>query len=243
MQFIKKNFYKLFISVIVFASLFQVEANAEVFYLNGGIKFDTVYYTEHNNDVFRMCGYDKQKLINHYLKYGMFEGRMPAQIYECNMDLIRLGKPVPWDFLYKRKEIRSKCDQLEFEYAWNKACEIVNPIMGQDRMSQMKSITASIQATVNDHVPYTFDTYHHNDACGVFGCDIAEHSYGASAEGVTRATGMCLAMCGIQYEHVYMSNLKHQWCRVKYNGQYYICDPYLNYVGLEPAPYQHPYIP
>ena len=177
------------------------------------------------------------------MNYGIFEGRLPDKKYETNMDAIRLGSPVPWDFLYKRAELRGKCDQVEFEYAWNAANQIVTPILGQTRLSQLKSITASIQATVNDHVPYTNDTYHYNDVCGVFGCDIEEHGYGASCAGVTKATGLCLAMLGIPFQHVYENNMKHQWCRVLINGDWYICDPYLNYVGIEPCPWKHPYLP
>ena len=64
----------------------------------------------------------------------------------------------------------------------------------------------------------------------------------ASCAGCTRATGLCLNMLGIPYEHVNENQWSHQWCRVKMDdGSYWICDAYGLYCGPEPAPYQHPY--
>ena len=85
-------------------------------------------------------------------------------------------------------------------------------------------------------VAYSTSAAHYNDPYGYFVAGVS------SCAGCTRATGLCLNILGIPYEHVNENQYAHQWCRVKMpDGSYWICDAYGLYVGPEPAPYQHPY--
>ena len=83
---------------------------------------------------------------------------------------------------------------------------------------------------------YSTDIPHYNDPYGYFVLGVA------SCAGYTRATGLCLNILGIPYEHVNENQWGHQWCRVNINGTYWICDAFGLYCGPEPAPYQHPYL-
>ena len=83
---------------------------------------------------------------------------------------------------------------------------------------------------------YSTDVPHYNDPYGYFVVGVA------SCAGCTRATGLCLNILGISYEHVNENQWGHQWCRVNVNGTYWICDAYGLYCGPEPAPYTHPYL-
>lgn len=81
---------------------------------------------------------------------------------------------------------------------------------------------------------------HYNDQYGYFVLGVG------SCAGCARATGLCLNMLGISYEHVNENQWSHQWChqwcRINVDGTYWICDAYGLYVGPEPAPYAHPYL-
>ena len=48
-------------------------------------------------------------------------------------------------------------------------------------------------------------------------------------------------MLGYKYKHV-NENQYSQWARVKVGKQYWICDAYGLYAGLEPAKRKHPYL-
>ena len=82
---------------------------------------------------------------------------------------------------------------------------------------------------------YSTDTPHYNDPYGYFVLGVA------SCAGCARATGLCLNILGIHYEHVNENQWGHQWCRVNIDGTYWICDAYGLYCGPEPGPYAHPY--
>lgn len=57
-----------------------------------------------------------------------------------------------------------------------------------------------------------------------------------------RATGLCLNILGIDFEHVNENKYTHQWCRVKIGREYWICDAYGLYAGKEPGKRKHPYL-
>ena len=66
----------------------------------------------------------------------------------------------------------------------------------------------------------------------------------ASCAGCARATGLCLNILGIPYEHVNENKWLHQWCRVRLdNGAFWISDAFGLYVGPEHSPYRHPAFP
>ena len=79
-------------------------------------------------------------------------------------------------------------------------------------------------------VDYSMSESHYNDPYGFFVLGVG------SCAGCTRATGFCLNMLRIPYEHVSENQYVHQWCRVNTDETYWICDAYRLYVGPEPAP-------
>lgn len=235
---------KIFVTIImalIFASAFSMNTKAEIFYLNGGRQFDSDFYAMYYPDLKAKYGTNVQSLLNHYLDYGIFEGRIPSAIYLKNMDALAIGDTVPCALLYNRANLRKKCTMAEFQHAYNVALPVVNSLKGLPRVKQMSLITDRVANLVLNQVPYSTTAYHYNDPCGVFGDGTIP--LGASCAGIARATGLCLNMLAIPYEHVNENTWKHQWCRVNINGVYYICDPYLGYMGPEPAPYKHPMIP
>ena len=110
----------------------------------------------------------------------------------------------------------------------------MEPLANLSREAQLCGIAAALRAITEASVDYSMDSPHYNDPYGFFVLGAA------SCAGCTRATGLCLNMLGIPYEHVNENKYSHQWTRVEVNGEYWICDAYGLYVGPEPAPYAHP---
>ena len=116
------------------------------------------------------------------------------------------------------------------------AAEIVTPYIGSTREEQLYGIASTIRAIFDSGMTYSMSDAHYNDPYGYFILG------SASCAGCTRATGLCLNMLGIPYEHVNENQYSHQWCRVEVNGTYWICDAFGLYCGPEPEPYKHPYL-
>lgn len=146
-------------------------------------------------------------------------------------------QPVPIAQLQNRTSLKKKCTDAEFQAAYNAALKVVTPLADLPREEQLYGIAVAQRQMVDSgEVIYTTSTPHYNDPYGYFVAGVS------SCAGCTRATGLCLNMLGIPYEHVNENQWSHQWCRVKMDdGSYWICDAYGLYCGPEPAPYQHPY--
>lgn len=141
------------------------------------------------------------------------------------------------DNLANKKSLQKSCTAEEFQAAYDVAAQIVTPLIGLSQEEQLSSIAAALRSMVdNGQVVYSTEAQHYNDPYGYFVAGVA------SCAGCARATGLCLNMLGISYEHVNENQWSHQWCRVNINGTYWICDAYGLYVGPEPAPYAHPYL-
>lgn len=143
--------------------------------------------------------------------------------------------PVPMAELANRKSLQKKATDDEFAQAYAAALEIVKPLAGLPLEDQLQGIAAALRARFDSGMEYSMTSEHYNDPYGylILGS--------ASCAGCTRATGLCLNILGIPYEHVNEDEYSHQWCRVNVNGTYWICDAYGLYCGPEPAPYLHPY--
>ena len=132
--------------------------------------------------------------------------------------------------------LKKSCTDAEFQAAYDAAREIVQPLVGQTRKKQVKAITYAIRDMVDSgKVHYSMDEAHYNDPYGYFCLGVG------SCAGSTRATGLCLHMLGIPYEHINENQYSHQWVRVKLKEGYWIADAYGLYVGKELSPCQHPY--
>ena len=113
-------------------------------------------------------------------------------------------------------------------------CELSAPLVGLSREEQMKKIALELREFFDARMEYSTTAPHFLDAYGYLVLKKA------SCQGAAAATGLCLNMLGFDYEHVNHNKWTHQWCRVNYNGTYWIVDPYGLYCGPEPAPYKHP---
>ena len=208
-----------------------------VFTANAASEFDSEYYAAAYPDIAATLGTDYQILLNHYLTYGISEGRFPyegAQPGEAVEGTV--FQPVLINQLANLSSLRKKTTDAEFAQAYNIALEIVRPYAGLSREEQLYGIAVSLRQRFESGMSYSMSALHYNDPYGylVLGT--------ASCAGCTRATGLCLNILGIPYEHVNENQYSHQWCRVNIDGVYWICDAYGLYCGPESAPYQHPWL-
>ena len=131
--------------------------------------------------------------------------------------------------------LKKRMTDEEFALAYQAALNLVTPYIGLPLEEQIYGITVSIRALFDSGMSYSMSTPHYNDPYGYFILGTA------SCPGCTRATGLCLNILGIPYEHVNENQYSHQWCRINVNGTYWISDAYGLYCGPEPAPYAHPW--
>ena len=142
--------------------------------------------------------------------------------------------PVPINKLANYKSLKKKMTNAEFQQAYDVALKIVTPIAKWSREEQIKGITYYLRNLFNSGIIYTTSEPHYNDPYGYFVKGVA------SCAGCARATGLCLNILGIPYEHVNENKWDHQWCRIKVGDTYWISDAFVFYYGPEPAPYKHP---
>lgn len=139
--------------------------------------------------------------------------------------------------LSNKKSLQKKCTDEEFQMAYDAAAQIVTPLVGLSREEQLYEIASVLRYMVDSgQVLYSTEEAHYDDPYGYFVAGVS------SCAGCARATGLCLNMLGIEYEHVNEGQWSHQWCRVNIDGTYWICDAYGLYVGPEFEPYKHPYL-
>lgn len=144
--------------------------------------------------------------------------------------------PVPMADLANKKSLQRKATDEQLAQAYAEAVELVTPYAGLSLEEQLEGVAIAMRLRFESGMSYSMESQHYNDPYGYF----IEGS--ASCAGCTRATGLCLNILGISYEHINENQYSHQWCRVNVNGTYWICDPYGLYCGPEPAPYAHPYL-
>lgn len=236
------------VSLVCVLSLLSPGATLSV---KAAAKFDPVFYGAFYPDVTAVFGTDPQALLNHYLTYGMTEGRLPAanaapgeavdgiQSSETVSEPVESQsafQPVPMDKLANLSSLRRKMTDEEFAAAYQAALNLVTPYAGLSREEQIYGITVAIRELCDSGMAYSTSTPHYNDPYGYFILGTA------SCAGCARATGLCLNILGIPYEHVNENQYSHQWCRVNVDGVYWISDAYGLYCGPEPAPYMHPYL-
>ncbi len=213
---------------------------------NAAAKFDPNYYAVAYPDVVAVLGTEAQALYNHYLVYGMKEGRLPYEgaapgaavdgTLEVRGVISEDSQLIPVNELANLSSLRKKLTDEELNQAYNAAAEIVKPYLNASKEDQLKEIAYSLRVLFESGMSYSMSDPHYNDPYGYFVTGVA------SCAGCTRATGLCLNMLGIPYEHVNENQYTHQWCRVEIDGVYWICDAFGLYCGPEPAPYVHPYL-
>lgn len=142
--------------------------------------------------------------------------------------------PVPMDQLANLKSLRKNAGDKELAQAYEEALKVVAPLAKKSRGEQLAGIATALRKMFDSGMTYSTSSPHYNDPYGYFVLNTA------SCAGCARATGLCLNILGIPYEHVNENQWTHQWCRVKVGDAYWICDAYGLYCGPEPAPYAHP---
>ena len=164
-------------------------------------------------------------------------GRMAAPDLRKSITLEKNPfEPVPMDQLANLTSLRKKCTDDELRQAYDVALKVVTPLAKKSREEQLRGIMQELRRMFDSGMTYSTDIPHYNDPYGYFVLGVA------SCAGCARATGLCLNILGIPYEHVNENQWGHQWCRVNIDGTYWICDAYGLYAGPEPAPYMHPYL-
>lgn len=96
-----------------------------------GFCFDPVFYADHNSDVCSAFGYDSEKLLEHWLNFGIKEGRAGSPVYhgihylEANPDIARAYNN-NYEMAYKHfinygyKEKRSSSEYYDGLYYQNR---------------------------------------------------------------------------------------------------------------------------
>lgn len=188
-----------------------------------------------------------KKSIASVNKYGVIKAKKVGKTkitvtvdgitYICNLTVKKSNfKPVPIKKLKNYKSLKGKMTDAEFKKAYKKALKVVKPLGDLSKKEQLYGIAATLREMFDSgKVTYSSSAAHYNDAYGYFVRHVA------SCAGCTRATGLCLNILGIKYEHVNENKYKHQWCRVKVGKKYWICDAYGLYCGPEPGKRKHPY--
>ena len=141
----------------------------------------------------------------------------------------------PLEQIPHRSSLQKRATDEQFAEAYAAARDYVEPLARYSLVEQLYCVTVLLRQLFERGMTYSMESEHYNDPYGYF----VEGS--ASCAGCTRATGLCLSILGIPWEHVNENQYSHQWCRVKVNGEYWIADAYGLYCGPEPAPYEHPY--
>ncbi len=144
-------------------------------------------------------------------------------------------EPVDMYKLANFYSLKKSMSDAEFRQAYNAALEFLAPLANLHPVDQMYCLTWGLREMFENSGEYSTSTPHYNDPYGYFILGIA------SCAGCARATGLCLNILGLNYEHVNENQWSHQWARVEFEGEYFICDPFGLYFGYEPAPYEHPY--
>lgn len=130
--------------------------------------------------------------------------------------------------------IQKRASKEELSQAYEEARQIVEPLLNLNTETQLYGIVLALRIRNERMGTYSMSAPHYNDPYGFFVTGYA------SCAGCTRATGLCLNMLGIPYEHVNEDGYGHQWTRVNVNGTYWICDAFGLYCGPETEPYRHP---
>lgn len=147
------------------------------------------------------------------------------------------AKIVPMNQLKNLVSLRKGASNAQLAQSYEAARKIVEPLANLSREAQLCGISIVLRIITDSKITYSMSASHYDDPYGFFILNKA------SCAGCTRATGLCLNMLGIPYEHINENKYSHQWTRVNIDGQYWICDAYGMYCGPERVPYQHPAFP
>ncbi len=138
--------------------------------------FDPAYYAARYPDVVQALGTDSQVLYNHYITYGMKEGRTPyegakgGEAVDGILSTKAADSPfVPLKKLANYKSLKKKMTDAEFEAAYQQALALVTPLANRSREEQLQGIQQAIHTMFDSgRVVYSTSETHYNDPYGYF---------------------------------------------------------------------------
>ena len=143
--------------------------------------------------------------------------------------------PVPLKNLQNYSLLHWNLTDEQLKQSYDMAVKLLEPCQNLKIEDKLRCVAAVLRRYFDRYMTYSTSAPHWLDAYGFF------ILRSASCQGSACATGLCLNILGISYEHVNHNKWTHQWARVKVGNTYWICDPYGLYVGPELVPYKHPY--
>lgn len=151
--------------------------------VSAAAKFDAGYYASLYPDVVAALGTGQRALYNHYLTYGMKEGRLPYEganpgeavngfrnvlVNVATGAAETVGTPaasgvVPVNQLANLSSLRKKMTDAELNQAYNAALEIVTPYIGLSREEQLQGIASALRSRFDAGMAYSMTSSHYND--------------------------------------------------------------------------------
>lgn len=154
----------------------------------------------------------------------------------CRVTVKSAKELVPLEQLDQYQYFRKYMTDEQLRKTYSAAVKVVKPLKDLSEKEQLRGLAVALRDMFDNEMTYSMTAPHYNDPYGYLVLKVA------SCAGCARATGFCLNVLGIKYEHVNESQYSHQWARVKVGSEYWICDAYGLYCGPEPAVRKHPYL-
>ena len=133
--------------------------------------------------------------------------------------------------------LKKGMSEAEFQQAYDIAYDLVKDLAGLGREDQIVAVfNRLVEIRHGNPWEYSMEIKGYNGAYGFF----VRHC--TSCAGDVRATGLCLTILGIPYEHVNEDGYTHQWARVPLGDEFVVVDVNGNILVYENEPYQHPYL-
>lgn len=160
--------------------------------------------------------------------------KVDGKKYICKVTVKSEKELVPLEQLDQYQYFRKYMTDDQLRKAYSAGVKIVKPLKDRSQREQLMGLAAALRDMFNKEMTYSMSAPHYNDPYGYLVLKVA------SCAGCARATGFCLNILGMKYEHVQENQYAHQWARVKVGSRYWICDAYGLYCGPEPAARKHP---
>lgn len=185
-----------------------------------GNVFDAEYYAQNNPDVVAALGTDEAALYQHYVNYGMAEGRLPYAADAAAPAAQPAARSVTQEALNAAAKTHNYYKGISSEQAGladTIAHLIADAIMSDPTLTtdlQRVNAAAEVVAGICSQEVYGTDsTKYYRSPYGVFVAGIY------TCAGSTRALGRVLDYMGYSWRHANENGNKHQWCILTMDGQ------------------------
>lgn len=185
-----------------------------------GAVFDAEYYAQNNPDVVQAFGLDENALYQHYVTYGMAEGRLPYApdaVPQEEAAAVNAVTPESLDAAAKAHNYYKNLTAQQAAEADAMAKLIADLILADPSYTtdyQKIDVAAQVVAGLCRQAVYGSDTTkYYRSPYGVFIAGVY------TCAGSTRALGRVLDYMGYSWEHAHENENRHQWCVVTMDGQ------------------------